>query len=350
MSQKITQRQATILQKLEYGKEYSISSFMDMSTDISLATLKRDISELKEYGFLGSKGEKRGVVYFLTPFGVLYNPIVPADFLVEDGLLRKKEYSFNFSIFDFFSEVNIFTKEEFETLNSFTTIFHKKIKDASDVIVQKELQRFVIELSWKSSRIEGNTYTLLDTEKLLIDGIPAEGKTKEETQMILNHKNAFTYVLDLKEKNSSISVAEIQNLHQILMQDLGVSSDIRKSGVGITGSYYRPLDVDFQIKEQFEKMIQVIHQKESFYEKALIAILGISYLQPFEDGNKRTARLFANALLLIGGCAPLSYRSVDEAQYRESLLVFYEKNSIKYFKEIFMEQYVFACENYSINV
>ena len=86
----------------------------------------------------------------------------------------------------------------------------------------------------------------------------------------------------------------------------------------------------------------------NFYAKALIALLGINYLQPFEDGNKRTARLFANAPLLLSGHAPLSYRNVDEKEYKEAMLLFYEQNSIESFKRIFIEQYIFSAENYNI--
>ncbi len=87
---------------------------------------------------------------------------------------------------------------------------------------------------------------------------------------------------------------------------------------------------------------------KSPYAKALLTLLGISYIQPFEDGNKRTARLMANAILLAHSCAPLSYRSVDENDYREAMLVFYELNSIMPFKKIFIDQYMFAAENYLV--
>ena len=84
------------------------------------------------------------------------------------------------------------------------------------------------------------------------------------------------------------------------------------------------------------------------YSKALTALVGLSYIQPFEDGNKRTARLVCNAILLVSNYAPLSYRSVDENYYRESILVFYEKNSLLSMKDIFTEQYIFSTQNYLV--
>ena len=164
-------------------------------------------------------------------------------------------------------------------------------------ILEKELERFIIELSWKSSRIEGNTYTLLDTERLLARGIEAPGHDRNEAVMILNHKEAFKFVR----------------------------------------------------KEAVDALCRAVSRIESPQGKALVALLGVSYIQPFEDGNKRTARLIANALLLAGGCSPLSYRSVDENAYREAILVFYELNSLIPFKKIFVEQYRFAAETYLVS-
>ena len=103
-----------------------------------------------------------------------------------------------------------------------------------------------------------------------------------------------------------------------------------------------------QIREAVEALAAAVARAETPYAKALLALLGISYIQPFNDGNKRTARIMANAFLLACDCAPLSYRSVEEKDYREATLVFYELNSIVPFKDIFIEQYVFAAKNYAV--
>lgn len=129
----------------------------------------------------------------------------------------------------------------------------------------------------------------------------------------------------------------MEELHAILVKDLSV-----------VGSAYRPLDNIYQIAEAVEALGRVISKISAPCAKALIALLGISYVQPFEDGNKRTARLAANAVLLAYGLAPLSYRSVEEDDYREAMLVFYELNSIMPFKKIFIDQYKFATQNYAI--
>jgi fido (protein-threonine AMPylation protein) len=123
---------------------------------------------------------------------------------------------------------------------------------------------------------------------------------------------------------------------------------LRKNPVGVVGSIYRPLDNIHQLAEGIDELSSVVSRMTTPYAKALIALLGISYLQPFADGNKRTSRIFANAILLAHGRAPLSYRSVSEDDYREAMLVFYELNSIVPMKKIFIEQYVFSANNYAV--
>ena len=126
-----------------------------------------------------------------------------------------------------------------------------------------------------------------------------------------------------------------------------MKNNLRSRPVGITGSIYRPLDNEQQISEAVNSLSVAVSKMPHGYAKAFVALLGISYIQPFEDGNKRTARLMANAILLAHNLAPLSYRSVEEKSYREAVLVFYELNSLIPFKKIFVEQYDFAARNYS---
>jgi Fic family protein len=211
------------------------------------------------------------------------------------------------------------------------------------------LERFTIELSWKSSKIEGNTYTLLDTEKLIREGVESVTNTKEEAIMILNHKKSLNYILEsIKLEKNLESFRELENIHRLLVLDLGINHGLRSRAVGITGTKYLPLDMFSQIENETKRFVETIKKQKNNFSKALISILFISYLQSFEDGNKRTARLYANAMLLSAGLAPLSYRDVDEKKYREAILIFYEQNSVEAFKEIFIEQYIFSCNTYNL--
>ena len=215
-------------------------------------------------------------------------------------------------------------------------------------IAKKELERLIIELSWKSSKIEGNTYTLLDTEKLILEHTEAPGHDRKEAQMILNHKDAFNFIHENSAQFKTVTRKNLEDLHAILVKDLSVGLGLREKPAGVVGSIYQPLDNVYQITEAIDALSSTVSRILLPYTKSLVALLGISYIQPFEDGNKRTGRLMANALLFSHGLAPLSYRSIDEIEYREAMLVFYELNSIIPFKKIFIGQYDFAAQNYAV--
>jgi len=164
--------------------------------------------------------------------------------------------------------------------------------------------------------------------------------------MLLNHKKAIDFIYQKKISLVPLNVFSIEDIHSILINDLGVSKNLRKRIVGITGTTYKPPDNEFQIREYLEKSCEIINKKKSFFEKALLCVLLISYIQPFEDGNKRTARITANGILIENGYCPLSYRSVQPLDYKKAMILFYEQNNILAFKKLFIEQIEFAIKNY----
>ena len=313
--------------------------------DISLVTAKRELSQIESDGLIESVGAGRSTAYRITTRGRLLSDVRMESYGTAEPDRRGGMKSFNFELFKAMT-FDPFSPEEKEVLDEATRVYRRRIEGQTSTIHEKELERFVIELSWKSSRIEGNTYTLFDTERLIRDGVPASGNSKDETTMILNHKEAFKYIYDHKDRFTELSRASIEEVHSLLVRDLNVSTGLRAKPVGVTGSSYIPLDNKFQIAEALGELIKAVSAMPHGYAKSLICLLGLSYIQPFEDGNKRTSRLMANALLLAHGLAPLSYRSVDENDYREAVLAFYELNSLMPFKKIFIEQYDFAARNY----
>lgn len=315
--------------------------------DISLVTVKRALSEMESGGILTTAGSGRSTSYQISSLGRIFADIDAKQYCAIEPDKRYGLKQYNFDLLSAFPKT-IISDEEINKLNDATAKYNERTKDSSPTIQKKELERLVIELSWKSSKIEGNTYTLLDTERLILENKKAEGHSKEEAQMILNHKDAFNYIHQNSAQFKTISRKNIEELHTILVKDLGVGLGLRKKVVGVTGSIYRPLDNIHQITEAIDTLANSVSRMATPYEKALLALLGISYIQPFEDGNKRTARLMTNALLFANGCAPLSYRSVDENDYREAMLVFYEINSLMPLKKIFIDQYLFAAENYAV--
>jgi Fic family protein len=347
---KLNKREQEIIAVLFKNKLMSSSdvhSELKKKEEIALVTIKRALSEMTEKGLLNVVGSGRSTKYKISILGRVFFEVNASEYISVEPDRRYGLKSYNFELFSLFPQ-EIFSKEELIELNDFTLQYKEKIKNLSLTIKKKELERLIIEISWKSSKIEGNTYTLLDTEKLILENQVAKGKTKEETQMIINHKDAFRFVYENKDIFKKITRANLEQVHKLLVKDLSIGMGLRKSPVGISGSLYYPLDNIYQIKEALDNLVQTINRLETPYSKAVVALLGISYIQPFEDGNKRVGRIIADALLMAENYAPLSYRSVDEKEYKEATLVFYELNSIVPFKKIFIEQYKFAAQNYAI--
>ena len=350
-TKKLNKRQELILDHI--ANENSTFSIADIFAfvkkeegEISRITVIRDMGLLTDEGLLSREGAGRAVRYRISAqYNLLKKIDVQKYFDVpqDDRAIRKQ---FNHGIFALLSE-NIFTDNEQKHLLSLHAEFQKHLRNiGSDTIIKKEFERIMIEFSWKSSQIEGNTYSLLDTEALIKDNMKAEGKTEEETQMILNHKNAFNFIMENRDEFAILSRAKIEHVHSLLVENLHVTRNLRKFPVGITGTNYRPLDNQFQIAEALSEMIDLINIKKDFFEKSFLSLALLSYIQAFEDGNKRTARLISNALLLAYDSAPISYRAVSEIEYKKANILFYEQNNISYFKQVFISQYEFAVRNY----
>jgi Uncharacterized conserved protein len=333
---------------LENGKMQSSDVYQKMikNKETSLVTIKRNLSKMADEGILIISGSGRSTSYDLSLIGRIFAEVDIKRFGATEPDKRHGLSGFNFDILPAMP-FDIFTDDETEMLDKATAEYRKKIKDLPQEIEKKELERLVIELSWKSSKIEGNTYSLLDTEKLILENKEAAGHSREEAQMILNHKDAFNYLRKNAAQFKTITRKNLEELHAIIVKDLNVELGLRFKPVGITGSIYHPLDNVHQIVEAVEQLSSTVSRIKQPYAKALLALIGISYIQPFNDGNKRTSRLMANALLLSHNCSPLSYRSVDEDEYRSAVLAFYELNSIMPLKQIFISQYIFAANNYA---
>lgn len=150
--------------------------------------------------------------------------------------------AFNFNVFDLFQNNTVFNKEELDSLYDLQNRFTENTKHLTALEYQRELERLAIDLSWKSSQIEGNTYSLLETERLLKDRETASGKTKEEAVMLLNHKEAIDFIVANPNYLEKLTIAKLESIHSLLIKNLEVDKNIRKRRVGITETNYRPLD------------------------------------------------------------------------------------------------------------
>ena len=337
-----------ILQFLHYHPLANRTEIMAGLTKApSDSTMKRLLSAAVKEGNIEKAGRGPATKYKLTPQAHVTMPLDLATYFDKDIDEREVQESFNFDLIrNVLPKVEIFTKEELEVLNAAQMEFKKNTEGMTELEYRKEMERLGVDLSWKSSQIEGKTYSLLETERLLKDKQTASGKTKEEAIMLLNHKDALDFVLDIPDYLKELSVHRIEDIHSILTKELEVDRNIRHRRVGITGTNYRPLDNEFQIREALEDTCTLVNGKDNVFEKALLTLVLLSYIQAFVDGNKRTARITSNAVLIANGYCPISFRTVDSIDYKKAMLMFYEQNNIAAFKKIFIEQFLFAVKTY----
>lgn len=213
------------------------------------------------------------------------------------------------------------------------------------------LDRLLIDLSWASSRLEGNTYSRLDTQNLIQFGQMAAGKDQLEAQMILNHKAAIEMLVD-QATEIGFNRYTVQNLHALLAENLlpdpAAGGRLRRIDVAISGSVYQPLAVPQQIEEHFDVLLAQASAIDDPFEQAFFAMVHLPYLQPFEDINKRTSRLAANIPLIRLNLAPLSFVDVPHDLYIEGTLGVYELNRVELLRDVFEWAYERSCQRYTV--
>lgn len=344
----IDKRELEIIELVKKTKEISSKEiFEEFSTPASYATVKRLLLKLINANLLTKRGIGKSTRYMISPAYDLLYPVDLNKYYEKEIDEREVKENFDLRLIpEILKDSNLFTSTEIEKLDSLQEKFKQNISQLSEFEYKKELERLAIDLSWKSSQIEGNTYSLLETERLLKEKETASGKTKEEAIMLLNHKEAIDFIIENPDYLIPLSVSKIEDIHSILMKELGIEKNIRKRRVGISGTNYRPLDNEFQILEALSDMCVLINEKQNVFEKALLLLVLISYIQPFVDGNKRTARIVSNSVLMNYKYCPISFRTVDSVEYKKAMLLFYEQNNISSFKNIFIEQFEFAVATY----
>lgn len=213
------------------------------------------------------------------------------------------------------------------------------------------LSRLLVDLSWASSRLEGNTYTRLDTQNLIELGRHAPGKDHREAQMILNHKAAIEMLVDNVEE-VRFNQYTLCNLHALLadnlLADASAAGRLRQIEVEITGTVYQPLAIPQRLQELFELLLAKASMIEDAFEQSFFVTVHLPYLQPFEDVNKRVSRLAANIPFIKHNLAPLSFVDVPERDYIEGLLGVYELQRVDLARDVFTWAYERSCQRYTV--
>jgi Fic family protein len=332
---------------MSHPKCTSLEILEGLNLDMSVATLRRKLQSLVAADLINAIGELKSRKYEISNGFEIIRPIDMNQYFekeIDDRVIQDK---FNSGLInDTLQNISIFTNTELDHLKKLQETFTSNLSKLTLSEYKKELERLAIDLSWKSSQIEGNTYSLLETERLLKDKETAAGKTKDEATMLLNHKYALDFIIGNPTYINPLTVSCIEDIHSILVNDLDISRNIRSRRVGISGTNYKPLDNAFQIKEALVSMCSLINTKKSVFEKALLSLVLISYIQPFSDGNKRTARIISNAILMNHHFCPISFRTIDSIEYKKAMLVFYEQTNINPFKNVFIGQFEFAVNTY----
>jgi Fic family protein len=211
------------------------------------------------------------------------------------------------------------------------------------------LQRLLVDLSWASSRLEGNTYSRLDTQNLIEFGKAAQGKDAQETQMILNHKAAIEMLIDDVDE-VKFDAFTLQNLHAVLSQNLmreeAASGRLRRRPVEISGTVFHPLAMPQMLEDFFRLLLAKTEAIPDPFEQAFFLMVQLPYLQPFEDVNKRVSRLAANIPLIKQNLCPLSFIDVPQRAYVEGTLGVYELNQIELLRDVFVWAYERSCQRY----
>ncbi|TSC88122.1 MAG: Fic protein [Microgenomates group bacterium Gr01-1014_16] len=332
-----------VLKQMGSVSRLALADIVSPDASISRITFIRDLNRLIDLKIVKVSEKGKNTTYGLAETNPLLTYLDLDSYFKTEAESRVVNKNFNNVVF---SRLNsLYSPDEIKLWERSKNIFKEAGDKLDPSIYRRELERFIIELSWKSSQIEGNTYTLIETETLIKQNIKAQGHSDEEAVMILNHKKAFDVILHKKDSFKKLDFSDIIQLHQVLTNGL-VTSGIRSQKVRISGTRYEPLSDKHQIESVLRQLIEIVNKTEFPPEKALILSIMIAYLQPFSDGNKRTSRMLSNAILLAYDYFPLSYRSIDVNEYRSAMIVFYEINNLYNFKSLYMKQLQFAIDNY----
>lgn len=333
-----------LIQEFFRKNQAQLFSIEEIKTALSLkkdySSVFRVVKQLVEEGYLEKKGRGRVTryclksreieQYFELPFFEREKKAYNRSFLAD--------YQPNQSAFLNHEDLAILNKCNENTLLSTDFIVNNK----------RLFETLLIDLAYSSSFLEGNTYSYLDTEVLIKYGEEAQGKSKEETVMILNHKNILEYLL--RHKNEiDLAEAEIKNVHSLLgkglLRDkyLGV---VRASAVRIGGSTYTPLEDKYLLEDEFKIFLEKLNAIKNPFEQSFFILVFLPYFQLFQDINKRTSRVFANVPLLKNNLIPFSFLTVNKRDYVLGILSVYELNRVEKLKEVFLTGYERAYERY----
>ena len=336
-----------------------------LKISINYKTLQRRLADLANEGKIRIEGIKRGTKYFPIShklgteeptlrdrknaiFSDTSNTVLK---FLDKPLHSRDKVSYNRSFVESYApnETIYVPIKQRDLLNKEGKRFDEEL--AAGTYARQISERLLIDLSYNSSRLEGNTYSKIDTQRLVEEGISADGKIREETVMIMNHKEAILFLIE-NAADIELNSFTLLNLHNLLSQDLlsdpASCGAIRRIEVDIGKSAYKPLNNPHILKEMLELILLKARKINDPFEQSFFVLIHLSYLQAFEDVNKRTARLTCNIPFIKNNLCPLSFTDVSRDDYSAALLTIYEKNEIGPMRELFCWAYSRSCNQYGV--
>ena len=353
-------RMAVLTALYQYNRPITLNELLKiLGPGFAERTIRRWVNEMVNEGVVKKIGEKRSSAYQATPRrapSTFFNrensvSIKPIEY-VRQPLFKRPPKAYNRQWLESYLPNKTFYLSQTQ-LKTMKTEGQRNIDNHSAGTYAKKIyHRLLIDLSYNSSRLEGNTYSLLDTERLIFEGAAAEDKLDEEKVMILNHKETIRHLVDGAPK-IQINFDEICTLHYLLSDGLiptSYSGKLRDTGVRIGGSTYVPLENKIEIEKLLHLICQKAQQIQSPFECSLFLLAQIAYLQPFLDVNKRTSRLSANIPLIKHNLVPLSFNDVEKEDYNSAMISIYELNDVTPLVELFTFSYLRSCKLYDASV
>jgi len=337
------------------GKSVKLSDIAEfLQSPISERTLLRRLSTLIEMGEIIAKGQKKGRTYAIKTLQEIL-PLSEASQALKAQVQlplqqrRPVPYHPDF-LYDYQPNETFYLSESIRKhLRSIGQQFNHELVPGT--YVKRILHRLLIDLSWNSSRLEGNTYSRLETERLLEFGAEAENKNRLEARMILNHKSAIEYMVKNVE-HIGFNKQTILYIHAFLsdglLANLEARGQLRRIPVGIGRTVYHPPEIPQLIDECFQRILDVADTIIDPFEQSFFAMVHLPYLQPFEDVNKRVSRLASNIPLIKNNLSPLSFIDVPKTDYVSGLLAIYELNKIELMRDVYVWAYERSAQQYQL--
>lgn len=313
-------------------------------------TVRRWLSEWEKTGIILKTGQKRGTRYIALEASAEDKTDKPYFSTISEKVIEqiKRPYALRNPVTyhptwmqNYRPNIDFYMPQDMQE-KLFAAGKRARNNEPAGTYAQQIYQRLLIDLSYNSSRLEGNTYSLLETEKLLINGIDAPDKLNEEKTMILNHQEAIRYLVK-KPQEIAIEESTIFTLHYLLSDGLVAarySGIVRDYGVRIGGSVYMPLENPDALQTYFHEICNKAAAIKNPYEQSLFLLIHIAYLQPFVDVNKRTSRLSANIPLINHNLVPLSFNDISQQDYTDAMIAIYELNDTRPLAELYQYSYL----------